>query len=175
MKWQVVQVKRVGLDVYCRPRLDRRAGCNHRQPEMMRLRFASSCIVVCAVANFIAGCITDGGDATDLAAAIPTDTYETCRAGSVLNEGVNFLSSGTGPGRVKLGMSECALIQVLGNPVNVIPSNQPGAGRHVSMIYTNADGTATSYLFVNNALREMNLVSQTPQTPQAQPNNSPQG
>ena len=80
----------------------------------MSIGFLSRAIVVCAGAILAAGCISDGGDGAELATAMPTDTYETCSGGSVggvLNEGVNFLSSGSGSGRVKLGMSECALIR----------------------------------------------------------------
>ncbi len=132
-------------------------------------------VSVCVAAILTAGCISDVGGEPDLAAAIPSDTYETCRGGGALDQGVNFLSSGGGAGRVELGMSECALIQVLGNPVNIAPGIQPAAGRQVSMIYANPDGTSTSYVFVNNALREINLVSQTPQAPQTLPGAPPQG
>jgi hypothetical protein len=111
-----------------------------------------------------AGCITGGGEA-EIAASMPSDTYETCRGGGggALGEGVNFLSSGGGARTVSLGMSECELIGVLGDPAGVTPEPRAGAGRHVTMTYANPDGTATAYVFVDNALREMNRVSPTPQ------------
>jgi hypothetical protein len=62
-------------------------------------------------------------------------------------------------------MSECALIGVLGDPASVAPAREPTGERHVTMTYANPDGTATTYVFVDNSLREMNLVTGAPQPP----------
>ena len=120
---------------------------------------------VIVLAGLTAGCVTGGGDDPALSAAMPSDTFETCRGGGAIGEGVNFLSGGGGGGArsVSLGMSECALIGVLGDPASVAPAREPTGERHVTMTYANPDGTATTYVFVNNSLREMNLVTGAPQ------------
>jgi len=141
------------------------------RPEIVGVTPVARRIACFALAMLTAGCVTGGGGEPEIAASMPSDTYETCRGGGgALSEGVNFLSSGGGASTVSLGMSECELIGVLGDPAGVTPAARPGGGRHVTMTYANPDGTTTAYVFVDNALREMNLVSQTPQPlPEAAP------
>ena len=106
----------------------------------------------------LAGCQSDGGDGPALQAAMPTDTYDNC---GVLDQGATFLSGGgsESDGVVRLGMSECGLINALGQPESVAPAVRPGAARAVTMTYRNPDGTGTAYLFENNALKEINRVA----------------
>ena len=106
----------------------------------------------------VAGCQSGGGDGPALEAAMPTDTHDNC---SVLDQGATFLSGGGGEsdGVVRLGMSECGLIGVLGQPESVAPAVRPGAARAVTMTYRNPDGTGTAYVFENNALKEINRVA----------------
>lgn len=116
----------------------------------------------------IGGRLMGGGEQRQSAAPMPTDTYDNC-AGRVV-EGVNFLSSSGSGGTVSIGMTECELIGVLGNPTSVTAGARPGARRFVTMTYANPDGTATHYLFVDNALREMNRASAAPApAPEATP------
>ncbi|MHA1524336.1 MAG: hypothetical protein ACTSY1_07990 [Alphaproteobacteria bacterium] len=145
-------------------------------------------ILVIAAMVSLAGCATATEKET-LATAVPTDTYDTCRAGGGGNlSGVSNLFSAASPGVVKLGMSECALVQVLGEPSQVLrggiglvedpimaapgsPSalgapSTPGAApvaipagqRRITLVYAVEQGRATGYRFVNNALKEISRM-----------------
>jgi hypothetical protein len=122
-------------------------------------------IPVLALALALAGCL--GGDDPDVALdAMPPDTYDNCGGGGL---GLGVFSS-SGGGVVSLGMTECELVKALGEPAQVSPNPGAPGTRRVTMVYENPDGTATSYLFVNNSLKEINrLTPGTPQAPSATP------
>ncbi|VAW10041.1 hypothetical protein MNBD_ALPHA09-1499 [hydrothermal vent metagenome] len=105
---------------------------------------------------FLAGCISlgGGGDDPDIDLAMPTDTYDNCGGTS------NLLTSATGGsgGAVRLGMTECALVNALGDADEVTPQFAPEGERRIIMVYANPNGGSTAYLFVDNALKEINLL-----------------
>jgi len=113
-------------------------------------------VVVVLLPIFLSGCVSlGGGDKDDdIDFAMPKDTYDNCGGAS------NFLSSATGggSGAVSLGMSECALLNALGEADEVTPQFAAEGERRVIMSYVSPDGGSTAYLFVNNALKEINRV-----------------
>lgn len=117
-------------------------------------------IVAIVLPVFVAGCVSlgigGGGDRSDpdIDLAMPTDTYDNCSGAS------NLLTSATGGGggAVTLGMTECDLLNTLGDADEVTPQFASEGERRIIMVYANPNGGSTAYLFVDNALKEINLV-----------------
>ncbi len=115
----------------------------------------------CTALILLVGCIEGGNGEPNLAVTVAPGTYETCGGRGFVSDGVNFLSSASGPVGVKIEMSECELIRVLGMPTSLVPGPQVPGRRRITMVYANQDGTQTHYVFLNNALREINLTDQS--------------
>jgi hypothetical protein len=109
-----------------------------------------------ALAFALAAC-AGGEDAALELGAMPPDTYDNCSTGI---GGVSIFSSGGG-GVVSLGMTECALVKVLGDPAQVTRDPAAGGPRRVTLTYAHPDGTGTAYVFVNNALKEIERAGQS--------------
>jgi len=104
---------------------------------------------------FLAGCVSlGGGDKEVDIDAMPTDTYENCGGAG------NFLTSATGGsgGAVRLEMTECELINSIGDADEVTPQYAQNGERRIIMSYENPNGGSTVYLFVANSLKEINRV-----------------
>lgn len=114
-------------------------------------------IAVLGICVSVSACVSLGGDDEadfDAELAMPTDTYDNCSR-SVSG----FLTGGGGGGgAIQLGMSECALIRSLGDADEVLPQFAPQGERRVILSYAHPQGGSTAYLFVNNALKEINRV-----------------
>lgn len=120
-------------------------------------------VAVLALFLLLAGCVgggiggglgSGGGDDSDEFAA-RTDTYDNCGGG-----GAGLLIGGglSGGGAVRLGMSECELVNAIGTADEVLPQFAVEGERRVILSYAHPQGGTTAYLFVNNALKEINRV-----------------
>jgi len=103
---------------------------------------------------FLAGCVSVGGGGKEVDLdAMPTDTYDNCGGTG------NFLTSATGGGgAVRLEMTECELVNALGDADEVTPQFAQNGERRIIMTYENPNGGSTAYLFVANSLKEINRV-----------------
>jgi len=109
-----------------------------------------------AVLSMLPACVSTGGGGgdDDLDLAMRTDTYDNCGGvGSGL-----LIGGGGGGGAVRLGMSECELIDALGEADEVLPQFAPEDERRIILSYAHPQGGSTAYLFVNNFLKEINRV-----------------
>lgn len=120
----------------------------------MRIRHHFAMAFVLPLA--LTACVSFGSDEeeVDLDLAMPTDTYDNCGGAG------NFLTSATGggSGTVKLGMTECELSNALGEADEITPQFAREGERRIIMVYANPNGGSTAYLFVQNALKEINRI-----------------
>jgi hypothetical protein len=138
-------------------------------------------IFVVAAAFTASSCVASSQKA-DLEIAVPTDTIDTCRAGGAGISGVNSLFSSGTTGSVRLGMTECQLVKVLGQPSQVLrdaglvqnplvvapgtagapasaaPAAISAGQRRITLVYASELGRATGYRFVDNALKEISRM-----------------
>ena len=130
-------------------------------------------IFLVTVTIVLVGCTSIGSDQT-AAPAVPTDNIDNCRGGVANATGVSSLFSSGSSGVVKLGMTECELVNVLGEPSQILrgggavpnpllasPDQAPvlaATQRQITLVYAREGGSATGYRFVENALKEISRM-----------------
>lgn len=122
------------------------------------MKLTRNIAIATVLALMTTACVSFGGeDDPDAAFAMPTDTYENC--GSVGSDLLSSagLSSSSGDA-VRLGMTECQLLNALGAADELSPQFAPEGERRIIISYVNESGGSTAYLFVDNALKEINRV-----------------
>lgn len=106
-------------------------------------------ILVCAAAA-LGACQVEGNAG---AAAGDGSAFHSASVEAIVGANGGCLSGGTGdPRAVRLGMSECDLLRILGRPQDAVVSELADGRKRVSMFYPGTGGTTRSYTFVADRL-----------------------